>query len=262
MDSSVETSDGRVVSVTFGGAESGVPVVYFMGTPSSRLIFPLHDESARRHGVRLVSYDRPGYGGSTARPGRTVADSAEDVRAIADQLGLERFGLWGWSGGGPFVLGVAAGLAERVTGAVVLASPAPGLYELDPEEDYEAARAGMLAETPADWLGRLQPEFASFADFAIATLGMALADGAEGWREDDLAMAGDWGFELERVRVPVRIRHGRADKSVAVEHGERLGSRIPGAEVLIADDDNHQATHFRHLDDDFAWLAAQTSATA
>jgi pimeloyl-ACP methyl ester carboxylesterase len=258
VDSSVETEDGRELRVQLGGAPDGAPVVYHMGTPTSRLIFPLHDEAASRHGVRLVSYDRPGYGGSTPRPGRTAAGSADDVRAIADALGLERFGLWGFSGGGPFVLGAAAGLGERVTGAVVLASPA---FSLGVEEDYDAAREELLGQTADDWRAALAPEHAAFAEFAIETLRIALADGPEGWQEDEAAMA-DWGFELESISTPVRIRHGGADKAVPVEHGELLGSRIPGSELLVDDEDGHQAVHFRYLDEDFAWLAAQASATA
>jgi pimeloyl-ACP methyl ester carboxylesterase len=184
------------------------------------------------------------------------------VRAIGDALGLDRFGLWGFSGGGPFVLGAAAGLGERVTGAVVLGSPAPGLYELDPAEEYETERERMLAETPADWLARLQPRHAAFAEFAIETLNIALAESAEGWLEDDAAMAGDWGFDLAAVRAPVRIRHGRGDTAVPVERGELLASRVPRAELLVADEDGHQDVHFRYMDEDFAWLAAHASATA
>lgn len=259
MERAVRTTDGRELCVTEGGDLAGRPVVYHMGTPSSRLIFPLHDEAAREHGVRLVSYDRPGYGGSTPRPGRTVADSADDVRAIADALGLDRFGLWGFSGGPPFALAAAAAMPGRVTAAVVLASPA---LSLGIEEDYDAAREELLGQTADDWRAALLPEFAAFAEFAVETLRVALAEGAEGWREDELAMAGDWGYAFESIRVPVRIRHGRADKAVPVEHGELLGSRIPGAELLVADEDGHQATHFRYLDEDFAWLAAQASATA
>lgn len=259
MERTVTTGDGRELCVTEGGDPAGRPVVYQMGTPSSRLIFPLHDKAARRAGVRLVSYDRPGYGGSTPRPGRTVADSADDVRAIADELGLGRFGLWGFSGGPPFALAAAAAMPERVTAAVALASPA---WSLGLEEDYDAARQELLGQTADDWRAALAPEFAAFAEFAVETVQVALAEGPEGWREDELAMVGHWGYAFESIQVRVRIRHGRADRAVPVEHGELLGARIPGSELIVADEDGHQATHFRYLDEDFAWLAAQASATA
>ena len=229
-----------------------------MGVPTSRLIFPLHDRAATRTGVRLISYDRPGYGGSTARPGRTVADSAADVEAVADAVGIDRFGMWAFSGGPPFTLGVAAGLPDRVTRIVSLASPAPGMppwAPFDPSVNYEADRAAMLAETVDDWLARLPAEFSAFAPFAIATLHIALAESAEGWIEDDRALGGAWGFEVSDVAAPVRLRHGRADRAVPVEHGEWLAAHLPNVDARITDDETHQAVHFRHLDEDFAWLA-------
>ena len=252
----VEVSDGRKLCVAEGGAPDGKPVVYHMGTPTSRLVFSLHDGAAKVHGVRLISYDRPGYGGSTPRPGRTVADSADDVEAIADALGLERVGLWGFSGGPPFGFAAAARMPDRITGVVSLASPAPGLYTFDESEDFDAERRQMLAETADDWRARLKPEYAAFAEYAVATLRIALANSAEGWREDEQAVGGDWGFDVASIRAPVRLRHGRADKAVPVEHGEWLAAHVPGVDAHFGGDDDHQAVHFRYLDDDFGWLAS------
>jgi pimeloyl-ACP methyl ester carboxylesterase len=229
-----------------------------MGTPSSHLILDVHDEAARRAGIRLISYSRPGYSGSSPWPGRRVVDAGADVEAIADGLGIGGFGLWGWSGGGPFALGAAACLPDRVTRAVALASPAPGMppsVPFDETLDYEAERGTMLAGTVDDWLTGLKPEFAAFAPFAIATLHLALADSAEGWIEDDRAMGGDWGFDPASIRVPVRYRHGREDRSVPIANGEWLAARISNVDARFSDNDNHQATHFLHLDEDFAWLS-------
>ena len=124
-DRDIKTRDGRVLRLTEAGDPTGAPVVYLMGIPTSRLVFPLHHQAATRAGVRLISYDRPGYGGSTAWRGRTVADAAADVAAVADAVGIDQFGMWAFSGGPPFTLGVAAGLPDRVTRIVSLASPAP-----------------------------------------------------------------------------------------------------------------------------------------
>jgi pimeloyl-ACP methyl ester carboxylesterase len=259
MERTIQTPDGRELRVVRAGAPDGRPVVYQMGTPTSRLVFPAHAALALRLGIRLVSYDRPGYGASTPRPGRVVADSADDVEAIADALGLDRFGLWAFSGGPPFVLAVAARIPERVTGVVTLASPAPGYDER--ESDYDATREQLLRLTEDDWRAKLRPEYAAFAEFAVATLRIALAPGPEGWREDDAALCGDWGFDIAAIRAPVRLRHGRADKAVPVANGEWLAARIPHAEALFSEDD-HQGVFFHYAEDDFAWLAAQASATA
>src|SRR5215212_10181043 len=123
---SVASGDGRTLHVVEDGDAVGLPVIVHGGTPGGAE--PLHRpwvEDARERGLRLIAYDRPGYGPSTPRPGRTVADAASDTAAIADALGIERFATWGISGGGPHALACAALMPERVTAAALLASPAP-----------------------------------------------------------------------------------------------------------------------------------------
>src|SRR5690349_10442029 len=100
----VRTSDGRKLHVHEGGASDGPLVLVHQGTPMSGLLFDAHIRDAEEKGIRLVSYDRPGYGGSTPAPGRTVADAAADTRAVADALDAGRFAVWGVSGGGPHAL--------------------------------------------------------------------------------------------------------------------------------------------------------------
>ncbi len=104
----VVTPDGRSLEVHEEGAPAGLPVVVHHGTPMSGLQYPPHVELAREQSLRLLGYDRPGYGGSSRAPGRIVADCAADVAAIADALGLERYVTWGISGGGPHALACAA----------------------------------------------------------------------------------------------------------------------------------------------------------
>ena len=121
----VATPDGRVLTVLEDGEPGGRPVLVHNGMPNSRLLFAPDVASARRLGIRLISYDRPGYGGSTPQPGRNVADCAEDVRAIARALDIDRLAVWGISGGGPHALACAALLGDLVAGVAVLASVAP-----------------------------------------------------------------------------------------------------------------------------------------
>jgi pimeloyl-ACP methyl ester carboxylesterase len=97
----VRLADGRVLRVLDTGAADGQPVVVFHGTPASRRLHEVWVTAAQDAGLRLLSYDRPGYGGSPPRPGRTMADTAADVAAIAAALGVDRFAVWGTSGGGP-----------------------------------------------------------------------------------------------------------------------------------------------------------------
>jgi len=125
MEQTIRTADGRVLRVEIAGDRRGRPIVMHHGTPGSGHPYGPHVADAAERGVCLIGYDRPGYGGSTAQPGRTVADCAADVSAIANALGLDRIGVWGLSGGGPHALACAALLPELVVGVVSLASPAP-----------------------------------------------------------------------------------------------------------------------------------------
>jgi pimeloyl-ACP methyl ester carboxylesterase len=125
---SVEAAGGRKLQVVDAGDPNGKPVIYLHGTPASRVLDPRWAADASRQGIRLIGYDRPGYGGSTPWAGRRVADAAADVDAIADHLNFRRIAVWGISGGGPHALACAALLPSRCVGAAVLESPAPPEY--------------------------------------------------------------------------------------------------------------------------------------
>jgi pimeloyl-ACP methyl ester carboxylesterase len=125
---SIEVAGNRKLQLVDAGDPSGRPVIYLHGTPASRVLDPRWTADALRQGIRLIGYDRPGYGGSTPLAGRRVADAAADVAAIADHLNLPRVAVWGISGGGPHALACAALLPTRCVGAAVLESPAPPEY--------------------------------------------------------------------------------------------------------------------------------------
>src|SRR5579859_6492613 len=173
MEQTVRTPDGRTLALDIGGDPGGKPVLVHNGTPNSRLLYGPDKQDAAERGLRLIGYDRPGYGGSSPHPGRTVADCAADVRAICAALGIDRLAMWGISGGGPHVLACAALLPDLVTAAASLASLAPldaagldyfaGMGQLNVddfklfERDKVAARAKleadreeMLAASPAE----------------------------------------------------------------------------------------------------------------
>src|SRR6266576_916044 len=121
----VAATDGRSLTIAEWGDPRGFPVFLLHGTPGSRFAGQ-DDESAYANvGARVITYDRPGYGGSNRLRGRRVVDSVADVSAIADSLRIERFAVSGGSWGGPHSLAVAARLPERVTRAACIAGPAP-----------------------------------------------------------------------------------------------------------------------------------------
>jgi pimeloyl-ACP methyl ester carboxylesterase len=286
MEREVPTEDGRTLRVLEQGDPDGRAVLVHNGTPNSRLMYRPDVESAERLGVRLISYDRPGYGGSTAQPGRSVGDCAQDVRAIATALGVEQLGVWGISGGGPHAIACAALLEDLVPAVGVLASPAPwgapgldyfaGMGERNADDarqqlkDPVAARercrrdrTEMLRATAADVfddLGSLlSPVDAAMmtgelAEYFVEMGRSGLEPGSDGWWDDEMAMLAPWGFEIDSIRTPVLLRHGRADQFVPVGHGEWLARHIPGVQATITEDDGHLTLTHRYLDEIHGWL--------
>src|SRR6266853_5701986 len=121
----ISTEDGRKIRISEAGQPDGVPVLVLRGSPHSRLLYDRWVEDAQSRGITLICYERPGYGGSTRHPGRTVASAADDVPAIAKDLGLNRLLVWGVSGGGPHALPCAALLPGLVVAAAAVGSIAP-----------------------------------------------------------------------------------------------------------------------------------------
>ncbi len=288
MEHTIRASDGRMLAVTTGGDPAGRPVLIHMGTPCSRLLYPPHERDAARQGLRLICYDRPGYGGSSPHPGRTVADCAGDVRAICAALGIGRLAMWGISGGGPHVLACAALLPDLVAAAASLASVAPydaegldyfagmGRSNVDDIKLFltdqtaslaklETEREDMLAATP-DGLAREMATLLTPADAAALTGELAgfitsamhdgLAPGVEGWWEDN-CMHLPWGFELSDISVPVLVMQGREDMFVPFGHGEWLAGHIPGAEARLLDHDGHLTLMQDRIPEVHAWLASR-----
>ena len=247
----ISLADGRQLEVHDTG-EDGFAIVWHHGTPQTgTLLAPLREEAAKR-GIRMVSYARPSYGGSTANPGRDVASAARDVARVADAFGIERFAVMGASGGGPHALACAALLGDRVSGAATLASIAPYSDEFDWFEGMVAPRALRAAREGRDARTALPPEFDedSFTarDWAVLAdrwkalaedAGKAGAAGPEGAIDDDLAFVTPWGFELERVDAPVLIVHGGEDRVIPLSHAHYLLDRLPNAELWLRPRDGH-----------------------
>lgn len=241
-----------------------------------------------RLGVRLISFDRPGYGGSDRLPGRRVADAATDVAAIADAFGLDQFAVVGRSGGGPHALACAALLPERVRRAAVLVTLAPreadgldwfgGMADSNVDAyagpagrlDRVIARltetAGLVRDDPASLITMLQAEMpvgdrrvvadAGIRQGLIRSYAEALRASPYGWIDDVRAFRTEWGFDPATVSVPVLLWHGEHDIFSPVSHSRWLGARIPDAMVVVKSD----AAHFDALSvlpDILQWLITE-----
>jgi pimeloyl-ACP methyl ester carboxylesterase len=267
----IPVSGGRELCLEMAGDPHGKPVLVHYGSPNSRHLYGEWIADAGTKGIRLISYDRPGYGGSTADPGHNVASGAQDVRVIAEALGLDRIGIWGISGGGPYALGCAALLPDLAVAVAAVASVAPygiegfdyfaGMGELNAEDtrlffadpeacrrDLREAREELLEATPEQFAEMIKSVL-SPVDAAALTGDLArwlteiqkdgLSASDQGWWDDTASHLTSWGFDLHDIRVPVKIWHGRQDRMVPVQHGERLAASIPGAEADISDLDGH-----------------------
>jgi pimeloyl-ACP methyl ester carboxylesterase len=289
MSTQVEGPAGRSLRVYEAGDPAGPMVLAHHGTPADGQLFAPWARDAEARGMRLVSYDRPGYGGSTPHEGRRVADAAADAAAIADALGVERFATWGISGGGPHALACAALLPDRVVGVASLAGvapfDAPGLNYFsgmghDNIVEFGAAMQGreaiepmaramaeeMVGATP-EGLIDLMRTLVSPPDVAVlgAELGAYWAacmpevfrQGAVGWIDDDLVFLEPFGFDIADIAAPALVWHGRHDLFVPVAHGEWLARAIPGAEARITIDDGHLTLIANRIPAVHEWLLAR-----
>jgi pimeloyl-ACP methyl ester carboxylesterase len=250
--------DGRTLHVYDTRDDGGrLAVFWHHGTPNLGAppapLFPVSE----RLGLRWVSYDRPGYGGSTPCPGRSVGSAAGYVAAVADALGIERFAVMGHSGGGPHALACGALLPGRAVAVVSGAALAPfdadgldwfagmaasGLASLGAAAEGRAAKERFEASgteydpefTPAD-LAALAGEWSWFG----SVVGPAMVAGPGPLIDDDLAYVSPWGFDPADVAVPVLLLHGGRDRVVPSSHGEWLARRCPSAELRLSPDDGH-----------------------
>jgi pimeloyl-ACP methyl ester carboxylesterase len=256
----VRLPDGRRLDVWQGGDPDGTPVVFFHGTPGGRLQGALGDGAARRVGVRLVAYSRPGYGGSTdARS--TLASVAADAGCLADQLALTRFATLGVSGGGPFAIATAATQPDRVTAVGVVAGIGP-LLELDPDLRAQPAVRASLAGAHEEALA-LQDAALTRAASPTTRPRVGTLESPEvlepwmpsgrpglptyrGVSRDAVAHATGWDVDLAAVRAPVWLWYGDRDRSVGLDHARWLHEHLPTSRLVVREGDGHLATLMTH----------------
>ena len=252
--------DGRnlhVYDVTLGTEAEPLTIFWHHGTPNiGAPPVPLFEASSALN-IRWVGHDRPGYGGSTRHPGRTVASVADDVARIADALGVDHFAVMGHSGGGPHALACAARLPDRVVAAVSGSALAPfdasgldwfaGMVPSGSRE-LRAATAGATVLDAYLASAEFDPEMFTPKDYAALSgawawfndvVGPATAHGFAGAVDDDLAFVSPWGFDPARIATPLLLLHGGQDRIVPVAHAHWLAEHCPTAELRLGPNDGH-----------------------
>jgi pimeloyl-ACP methyl ester carboxylesterase len=246
----VGTPDGRQLCLAEWGALDGFPIFSMHGTPGCRLLDARRIEQRFEDllaglGIRLITYDRPGYGHSDRQRGRNVADTAGDVATIADALGARRFAAVGGSSGSAHALAVAALLPERVLRLGCVAPMAP-YDQLGPEEwsrnQIEGVQQYVAAclqgeERAAEEISGEEVELLTAAedDPNQADVFEQTRNGIWGWVDDELAVLSSWGFECRHVQAPTALWYDPDEKVLPAQHARWLADAIPNATLVTTD---------------------------
>jgi pimeloyl-ACP methyl ester carboxylesterase len=286
LDSSIRLPDGRALAYAEWGEPQGRPVFYFHGMPGSRTFVPDPDAAIEGH-VRLISVDRPGMGRSDPQPGHAIGDWPADVVALADALGIDRFGVVGWSAGTCYVFACAALIPDRLTKAAGTTSAAAMRYLFGQDDeireqlidDDERTIVAMLeeqgreaaerwvADDATEWVRGIAEhpeqmlqgdddrgdewflEDVQRKDAFAETFREAVRQGAEAMAPQFVAQVAPWGFRLEDITIPVHVWAGAHDGVTPPDRMRLVAEKIPGVTFTVWEDVGHAglAKHFAEV---------------
>lgn len=263
----IRLKDGRFLGYAEYGDRQGRPVLYFPGTPSSRLLHP-PEEITILAGARLIVVERPGYGLSDFQRGRRLIDWPWDVISLADALGIDLFPVVGVSGGGPYAAVCACLAPSRVTKAAIVSGVGPTDLKGSTKEMPRIRRAGAAVARNAPWLlGAIlflvaNPHHNQERFFRKMTSGNSMVDleilsrpeikemlmanyleatrnGMQGFAQDAIILSNPWGFRLEDISIPVDVWHGEKDANVSISAARYLAQAIPNCQVTFLSGEGH-----------------------
>jgi len=269
VTSKLELKDGRLLAYTQFGDLKGMPVFFFHGTPGSRFFHPPNEISIK-HGARIITVDRPGYGESTFQPKREILDWPKDILQLADHLGFEKFSVTGHSGGGPYVFACTQSLKDRVTSSATISGTGPleavtaisnistvnrigfqfGRYipwllwkiiinlifhqrSQDPWKDIDKQTANRPL---ADSHLMKNPEIRSNCFLSEVE---AFKPGLIGFAWDARLLTRPWGVNLDEIKVPVTIWHGMEDNQAPISMAQYLANKVPSCTARFIQGEAH-----------------------
>jgi pimeloyl-ACP methyl ester carboxylesterase len=268
-DGTLVLGDGRRLGYAQYGRPDGEPLFYFHGHPGSRLEARLAHSAAATAGLRVIALDRPGYGLSDQRPGRTITDWPADVAAAADLLDITRFFVAGVSGGGPYALACAWRLPGRVNRAAVISGvgpyQVPGITHGMRWQNQVGFRLGsrwpalsraLMRSMQRGITGRPEPTIEALAramslsdarvvrrpdvrDVLIADISEAFRQGIDGAAWDIVLLGRPWGFPLSEIGTEVHLWQGEADTLVPPAMGRYQAEQLPNCHFRLLPGEGH-----------------------
>ena len=269
VDKTIRLKDGRTLSYAEFGDPGGKPLFFFHGFPNSRVGAQHAGDVAARLGIRLIAPDRPGFGLSDIKPGRRIGDWPDDVRELADALGIDRFAVMGLSGGGPYVAACALKIPERLTAVAIVSGVAPLVERKAVADMSRWNRLMVRLQRYLPWITRVNlwlmeqavrrfPSLLmSMGDRALPPADVAvlarpevrasvIADYTEAFRQGSRAAAQEfvlytrpWGFRLEKITVEVLLWQGEADTFVVPSMGRYYAEVLPNCRARFYPDEGH-----------------------
>ena len=271
LNQQMTLADGRKFGFNDDGPADGVPLFYFHGTPSARIEFNLFGsrEMLQSLHIRLIAPDRPGSGLSDFQPNRRFLDWPPDVVALADHLGLDRFAVLGYSGGGLYAAVCALAIPDRLTKVGIVSGTAPFTIPTLADGIHQDSRNFMDLSHQRPWLSRLilrlmglmtrlapnkvianataalpEPDRATVAlpevqQGFLAMIQEALRRGPRGAQHDTRLMVSAWDFEPQAIQMPVLWWHGEADQNAPIAMARHMAEAIPHCQATFYSNEGH-----------------------
>lgn len=273
-----QLADGRTLSYAEYGDPRAEPVFYFHGWPGTRY----EGQIFAHPQIRLIAVERPGIGRSDFKPGRTLLDWADDVKELADILGISRFGVLGFSGGGPYAIACAYRMPERLTATIVvnglgpltipnameglslqhrvvfhLARRAPWLLSLFLSLNIAGVRRLSTKTQPngsppiamPECDRRLISQNSDLRQLLLRDMMEAFRQGTRGPVWEQSLYVRPWGFELSAVKAPVYLWQGLEDINVSPAMGRYLADNLPNCQAHFCEGEGHISLPYNHLEE-------------
>jgi pimeloyl-ACP methyl ester carboxylesterase len=269
-DTFIQLPDKRRLAYAEYGDKQGMPVLLFHGLPGSRLSWGLLPGHPFPDGLRIIAPDRPGYGRSDPKPGRTLLEWSDDIEVLADALEIQNFAVMGVSGGGPGALACAWKMKDRIHAASVVAAPAPtnapGVFEGMSKTNrffmklawYVPWLSGLnirllgmaIRKNPARYIQSMKfkvhevdqtlLERPEIREMLVEDFTEALGNGSQGMIDDMSANHGHpWGFPLEQIKARVHFWYGELDHSASAAMRNYLSMTVPNSEMTLVPGAGH-----------------------